>query len=459
MPDLSSYIDFRVTFDLTGAMPKLVLSDTGSYPGIVNQGLTGYFTITQPDTSVYAGSFITPDVEWDGSALTEKEHILALASDGRTQLGTYTILYSISHPDYTVTALSRTFVFNYEYPDLVLTKEFDVFTPSLSYVDETVYTQGGYTVQSLSRSWSAVMSEGTLTSNLSTFDLVSGGEYYDSEYEIDFESEFTYQHNTYTYLYVTDNLADSIETSAGTPPALEVLYDYLADLKDTLDSYINNDRLYNDYKRRYEYAATLLQTIKQSGCAGDVERLPPYLDEFIRVTNNYVTPAYTNTGLPIGAYDFQCTIGGGGGSGSSDISKLAVQIDTTSSSYTNASFLGKSLVLVMHEGLVLQDGAVTIGGSTASKTNPGDQFIEGHWYTFILQGATAGVTKLHVQMVSDSVTYTNAAFAGKLLLFTVNEGLIERDSDVSLSGNTVSKTQPGDMFFSGRWYTFILKDI
>lgn len=383
MPDLSSYIDFRATFDLTGEMPVLVLSDTGTYPGIIEQGLTGYFTITQPDTSVYAGSFTSPDVEWDGSALTEKEHTLALASDGRTQLGTYTVLYSISHPDYTVTTLSRTFVFNYEYPELTLTEEFDVFTPSLTYVDETVYTQGDYTIESLSRSWSAEMSEGTLTSTSTTFNLNSGGDYYDSEYAIEFESTFSYQHNTYDYLYVLDNLAESIETSADTPPDLETLYDYLADLKDTLDSYINNDRLYNDYKRRYEYAATILQTIKQSGCAGDIERLPPYLEEFIRITHNYVTPAYTNTGAIIGAYDFQCETGGG--TGGDSITKLAVTISTEANTFTHASFSGKTLLLTTREGLIEKDGHHTLAGTTVTKTQTGDLFIPGHEYIFILK--------------------------------------------------------------------------
>ena len=382
MPDLSSFIDFRATFDLTGEMPKLVLSDTGNYPGGVPEELVGHFTITQPDTSVYPGSFTSPDVEWDGSALTEKEHTLALASDGRTQLGTYTVLYTLSHPSYTVTTLSRTFVFNYEYPELTLTEEFDVFTPSLTYIDETVYTQGDYTIEDLTRSWSADMSEGNLTSNLATFDLISGGDYYDSEYAIEFESAVTYQHNTYSYLYVMDTLAESIETSADTPPTLEVLYDYLADLKDTLDSYINNDRLYNDYKRRYEYAATILQTIKQSGCAGDIERLPPYLEEFIRITHNYVTPAYTNTGDPIAPYDFQCETGTGGGD---SIVKLAVTISAESDSYTNAVFTGKTLLLTVREGLTEKDNHHTLAGNTVTKTQDGDLFIPGQEYIFILK--------------------------------------------------------------------------
>lgn len=398
MPDLSSYINYRATFDLTGSMPKLVLTDTGTYPVGVDADLTGYFTITQPDGSVYAGSFSNPDVEYVSGALTEKEHTLALASDGRTQLGTYTVLYSISHPDYTVTTLSRTFVFNYEYPALTLTKGFDVYLPSLIYSDDTVYTQGGYTVSSLTRSWSADMSEGTLTSNTQEFDLVSGGYYYDSEYAIEFESNVTYTHNTYTYLRVLDSLSDSIETSADTPPTLEVMYDYLADLKDTLDSYINNDRLYNDYKRRYEYAASILQTIKNSGCAGDTARLQPYLEEFILLTHNYVTPAYTNTGNIIEPYDFQCDASTSGSDG--EITKLFVTISTTSTTYTNVSFAGKEILMVASEGLVLRSTDISLSGSTVTKVNEGDLFESGTWYLFLLKELTSAEVGLYTPVYS-----------------------------------------------------------
>lgn len=381
MPDLSSSINFRVTFDLTGSMPKMVLADTGTYPVGVNTDLAGVFTITQPDTSVYTGSFSSPDVEWDGSALTEKEHILALASDGSVQIGAYVVSYSVSHPDYTVTTLQRSFYFDYQAPELSLTENFDVFTPELSYSDDTIYTQGSWTITSTTRSWSADFSAGTKTATTQSIDLGLGGFYYDSEYDIDFSSELTYQHNTYTYLYVNDLFEETINTSANTPPVASVLYDYLADLKDTLDSYINNDRLYNDYKRRYEYASSLLQTILKSGCAGDVERIKPYLDEFIRYTNNFQTPAYANTGLPIGAYDFDCGTGGVGGS----ITKIAATMSgSESSTYTNASFSGKTLLFVVREGLVANDGDHVLSGITITKQNAGDLFIPGEKYIFIL---------------------------------------------------------------------------
>ena len=384
MPDLSSVLDFKVTFDLSAAMPKMVVEDVSSYIPGEEVDITGIFVITQPDSGVYTGVFTAPDVYYSGGSLTNKELTLSLASDGKVQQGTYTVSYTVSHPSYTTTVLSRTFVFSYGYPELDLTENFDVFAPALSYTDSTVYTQGSYTIDSHTRSWSVTMCEGVITGTGSALDFAYSGNYYDSLYAIEFTTDITYNHNTYTYLYVTDTLSESISTSANTPPTTSVLYDYLADLKDTLDDNINNDRLYNEYKRRYEYASSILQTIERVGCAGETSRIEPYLDDFTLVTHEYQNPVYTNTDAVILPYVFNCS-GDGGGSGST-ITKVSVTIvDADNIDYVNVLFSGKTLLMTIKEGLVLNDGDVVLSGTTASKTQSGDLFITGEKYIFILK--------------------------------------------------------------------------
>lgn len=303
MPDLSSYIDFSVRFDLTTGIPKMILTDTSEYPSGVEEDITGYFSITSPDMGTDSGSWSSPDVEWDGDELTTKELVLRLNDSGNIQAGNYTVVYNVDHPSYTPTVLSRTFNTAYVPPTLNLVEDFDVFTPELKYYDQTSYGVSGYSHTITSREWEAASTPtGTLTGSASIFDLVYDSEYYDAEYDMIFSVNVLYEHDTYPYLSIEDYISKTWMASADTPPPIEELVDYLNDLKGELDSSINNESLYSEYKARYEYAASLLFNIKESCNAGLLDPLNTYVTEFLSITNNFVAPPYTNTNEPISEY-------------------------------------------------------------------------------------------------------------------------------------------------------------
>jgi len=285
----------------------MILTDTSSYPSGVDEDITGYFSITSPDMGTDSGSWSSPDVTWDGDELTTKELVLRLNDKGNIQAGNYTVVYNVDHPSYTPTVLSRTFNTSYVAPTLNLVEDFDVFTPELKYYDQTSYGIAGYTHTIVSRDWEALSTPtGSINDTLSTFDVVFNSEYYDAEYAMSFSVNVLYEHDTYSYLSIEDIISKSWTTSADTPPPIEDLVDYLNDLKAELDANINNQSLYSEYKARYEYASSILFNIKESCNAGLLDPLNTYVEEFLSVTNNFVTPPYANTNQPIDPYNCIC---------------------------------------------------------------------------------------------------------------------------------------------------------
>jgi hypothetical protein len=381
VPDLSAFINFSVKFDLTSGTPVITLEDTSSYPGGVPAGITGFFSVTQPDGGTDAGSWTSLDVTWNGSALTTKDVVLRMASDGNPQNGSYTIVYNATHASYAPTTLSRTFTFNFTTPELELTEDFDVFTPDLKYTDDTDYSVSGYNAPTLTRSWSVTSTPtGAITASTQTVDLAFGGDYYDALYTVVFSVTALYQHATYAYLTVEEFLTQTINTSADTPPGYSGLVEYLSDLKDSLDATDNTSYAYNELKKKYEYASSLLNHITNAGVSGNIDNLERYLNDFVLVTNNYTTPAYTNTNAVIPPYNFGVVAGG------QDITPLYVVFPgPDSASYTNASLLNKTIIMAVSEGGVIKPADISLTGTTVTKVNPGDEFITGHWYLFLLK--------------------------------------------------------------------------
>jgi hypothetical protein len=381
MPDLSSFINFSVKFNLTGGTPVMTLTDTSSYPGGVPPGITGYFSVTSPDGGVDSGSWSSLDVTWNGSILTPKNQNLRTASDGEVQKGVYTVTYYATHASYAPTTLSRTFTFSFTKPELNIVEDFDVFTPELKYTDSTTYGVSNYNAPTITRAWSVVSTPtGTLTGTSASIDLVYTGSYYDADYTCDFEVDLLYQHSSYAYLSVELTLSNQTLSSADTPAVCSEVIGYLDDLKAELNAADTCSYLYKDLKAKYEYASSLLNHIKTLGATGDYTNISSYLEEYILVTNNYVTPAYTNTNAVIPAYDFTCF---GGGSGDTTSSHTWTQ-SGNSVTYTNAVLSGKTILALFKESLFISPSTYSKTGSTITYTN-GDQFTDGAEYTVILK--------------------------------------------------------------------------
>jgi hypothetical protein len=306
MPDLSSYIDFEIIVEVNQTYPTGAMSliDVSAYPPGVEENITGYFSIKSPDGGVDSGSWFQPDVTWTGISLTSGFFLPRLNDKGEMQKGEYTITYYIDHPDYLPTTLVKTFNFQFEKPKLNLVEGFDVFTPSLKYYDQTNYSVGNYSDNVIIKSWSVTSTPtGLISGSGSIFDMAYASEYYDAQYSITFESLVNYVNNTYTYLSVDYTFYQTLTASAKTPPPILDLVGYLNDLKDELDENVNNCTLYEEYKKRYEYAASILFNILQSCKVGLNLPLNSYVEEFLSITNNFVTPPYVNTNEIIQPYD------------------------------------------------------------------------------------------------------------------------------------------------------------
>jgi hypothetical protein len=313
MANLSAYIDFNITLTKSDTTSALVLTDPDNYPAGVDVDLLGYFVITQPDTITLTGNYITPDIYWNGSALTSATKELRLLSTGGFEQGTYTITYHIVAPGYDETILTKTFNLVYTTPDLVVTQNFDVFTPSLSVTDDTVYTKTGMTLETTTRAWTAniITVEGTpraISSSTQTFDLSYLGSYYDSEYDIFLTVNLVYQLNAPNdWVTINDTITFQHVYYAFIPPTLIELLELLTAYKTTVDAAncicgtgcVDNCTL---LKNTYSLAVSIYTHIVERGRNNEIIGLSAYVLQLQKLLSNCVTPAYTNTNEVMPAY-------------------------------------------------------------------------------------------------------------------------------------------------------------
>lgn len=305
MANLSAYLNFSVAlrYDLTTKVIRL--TDTSTYPVGVNVGITGIVSIQQPDGITVTGSFSTPDVTWDGSALTVAEKELRLATNGQPQNGSYTITYTVRHGSYDDTTLTRVFTIDFSQPELVITKAFNVFTPQIKAIDTTVYDVTGMLLQNVARSWSATIGTvGSTTGSTQEFDISYGGQYYDADYSITLTSTVEWDLASYNYVTIFKKISKTVSGSADTPKTLAALRDDLDAFKLELDALINNTEQYDVKNAYYTKASLLFQQMVDRGRNGELTGLEDYYYEIVRQLNDGVSPAYTNTNAIIPAYDW-----------------------------------------------------------------------------------------------------------------------------------------------------------
>lgn len=383
MASLQSYLNWTALFDYTQAVPTLVLTDTGTYPAGVPALVKGNFTITQPDQLVRSNTdFVTaPDVLWNGTALNQFSIPLRLDCKGNVQTGLYTITYTVAATGYTNSFLTRTFEFVLAPVTGVITPAFDVFTPSLKAVDASIYTQAGFTDAESRTFTGLIQSNGVLISTSGTsLDLVYNGSYLDSMYTLTLNTVVTYTGNPLSWLSAKMNVAASLLQAANTPPSCS--------------SMINQLTTYQNQ-----------QTAVGCGCATDTSAAEALLNsintnlgnktysglynqilafENIVTYGNYV---YTNTGVAIPAYVYNCGSGGsGGGSG-------------TVNSVTLSFTVGEPGYLLNGQSQAVFSALATGSGNAKTIvifTNGGTPMQPGKDYTFT--PATGTITLLNGQI-------------------------------------------------------------
>lgn len=320
MANLSAYIDFNAVLTKTTSSSTLVLSDPDNYPTGVDVDLLGYFVITQPDTITITGNYISPDIYWNGSALTTASKELRLTSIGGFEQGTYTITYHIVAPGYDETVLTKTFNLTYTNPTLTVTPDFNVFIPALSVTDNTVYTQTGMSLVYQQRAWSAniITVEGTpqsISGTLQTFDLSYLGSYYDSEYNVSLLVNIIYLLDSPNdWVQINDTYLFQHIYYAFIPPTIIELLGLLTSYKAALDAKncicgpgcgCNCKELISTYS----LAVSIYTHILERGKKGETDGLGGYVLQLQKLLNSCVTPTYTNTNEAIPPYDWGSTSG------------------------------------------------------------------------------------------------------------------------------------------------------
>jgi hypothetical protein len=271
---------FLVKFDLTGT-PKLVLTDDSGWTVLEKPDAKGYFSITLPDGIERVVDFTTPDIEWDGSELPPFEHTLRLNSQGNVQCGTYTIKYYTNHPSYTVGSLTRIFTFQYSEVDLDVEKDFDTFTPSLFYRDNTIYSRSGYTTTTNTVAWtSSIASVGVVNGSADDFDLAYLGGYYTGIYTTSFQRNILYTNQSNSWLTIAELYTYSSVDTILAPPTIGQMLACLDALWLQLDAASCNCTLYTALKAKFEYGASLYTLILGKIQAGDYDGLTDIIETF-----------------------------------------------------------------------------------------------------------------------------------------------------------------------------------
>lgn len=304
-----------ITIALDFKQGKIVVTDNSSYPAGVAANIKGVIYTKQPDTIERNGDWESPDIIYSGGVLKKGKVELRKQANQKPQQGAYVVKYTVDHPDYTPSTITKTFVLSYQPSEISIEKRFDVFTPSLKVNDGTDYSKGGFNIPSVSRVWgAAIAGVGAVAGNTQLFDLVYSGQYYDAAYAINLETSLTYQHSIYDYLTVVDKVTGALVTTANTPPSYTTMAGYLKTLKERLDA--SESCNIKAAKDDYVYAESLLNQIKSRICSSDFVGLYDQIQDYLNVYHRHVTVAYTNTAQPIPTYDYSdvdCGTGGGSG--------------------------------------------------------------------------------------------------------------------------------------------------
>lgn len=320
MADLSQYISIAVVLDKSQPSPTLKVVDNSSYPIGVAQTIVGILTVTQPDNITVANTnFGTPNIFWMSGVLLPAN--LELRLDNTTSFqrggGGYRITYTVRAPGYSDTILTKVFPLSYAPPSIVITNNFDIFTPHLSVQDSTSYTQSTLDFVSVARNWiTQIISVAGVTQTISgtaqVLDLNYLGSYYDSQYNntLTIYPQWRLQ-GVYNFVTIIDNLATSLTLYAQIPPTLATLQVSMATLKNQLDAAVCDCNTYTVLLDRYTLASSIYSQLVAMGQSGSLSGLDIYVFQLEKIFNNNVTPTYINTNAVIPAYNW-----GTGGSGS-----------------------------------------------------------------------------------------------------------------------------------------------
>lgn len=275
--------------------------------------IAGILSVTQPDNITVANTnFASPDIYWNSGALVPANLELRLDNSNTFQRGGsgYYITYTVRAPGYSDTVLTKVFPLTYTPPSIVISNNFDIFTPQLTVQDDTGYTQTPLDFIAATRSWAAniITVSGTTQAISGTgqvFDLNYLGSYYDSQYNITLTvlPQWRLQ-GSYNFVTLIDDLVDSVTLYAQIPPTLSALQTSLAVLKTQLDAAVCDCNTYMILFDRYNLASSIYSQLVARGQSGSLAGLNTYIYQLEKIFNNNVNPTYVNTDAVIPAYNW-----------------------------------------------------------------------------------------------------------------------------------------------------------
>lgn len=299
MADLSAYIDFSVTID--NAMGTITLRDTSTYPAAVDQGIRGWFDITQPDGVTISGSALTPQVVWNGQ-LTHAYVGLRRAVDGCLQNGTYIFRYNVRHPSYDDTVVTKTAVVSIPKVVSKIESIFDVFTPLLKAKDSTVYAVPGF-AETVVHNWSydiVGVQEGIEVFNApAEITLSPDGNFYEAFYNIEHVASVEYAPDAYSWVTIEDEYITRLSTYAQDPGDVQGLVDRLACMQAKASESSSSCEPANGAKAAYAYAQSLYSTLVEMIKLGDSAASGVYKDFLAATAQCGGTSSFTPSLQPI----------------------------------------------------------------------------------------------------------------------------------------------------------------
>lgn len=309
MPSLNSFISFDAKFIL-GSEPVLQLTAKTTIPANLQENLTGYFSVVQPDGIEIVGSFGNPDVSWAAGGKQTLDVVLRKGQDGQYVQGGYIIQLYARHPDYTDGFFERDFGMTYLPVKLSIKETFDFYTPDISFNDITNFVLSGWDIATQSSSWVSFLNGMDYTQTTAAYhNPLIDGKYYAAIYDTRYSKEILYVNSTDPWLSVLQLLVYSNVTQVYAPLPMAALVVYLDQLKKrTLASCGNNVA-----QALYEKAASLYTLIRGKVCAMATTNLKDYFEEFYKLTHDGQALAYPKNQAPLSAYDFTTGCGNGGG--------------------------------------------------------------------------------------------------------------------------------------------------
>lgn len=323
MPSIQPYLAIGVLFDYTQTVPTIVITDTGSYPGGVADLVKGNLTITQPDGMTRQNAdFSNPDIQWNGTALNTFSMPLRLDCNGGVQQGVYTITYNVQAAGYSSGFITKSFAFTFTIPTGVISPNFDVFTPSLTAADNTAYNVPGfsYTINRLfSGYFTPATGAVTVSTSGATLDLKYNGSYWDSAYTLSLNSILTYTWLSENYLTVkclvtAQNPLSTGVLTANTPPSCQSMINQYNTYRSQVEALACACGSSDLVTSNLNEATALINSINTNLGNATYTGLYNLILSFENIVTNG-TYIYTNTGLAIAAYVYNCGSGGSGGGG------------------------------------------------------------------------------------------------------------------------------------------------